>query len=151
MHQMFAERMDLLPDPVPGDLACLGGALGFCKQGATLCCSGGPCSEPTFLVCTWRRCLLSGLGDCVSDLLEILILIEGVFSLWIEGAPSVLQELLNSAPPEQGPGMACQGPGPPVSSRSHVSGFTKLDLSLDFCPRSGWVITNFLVSSQFLK
>lgn len=133
---MFAEGIDLLPGPVPGDLACLGWALEFCKQGATLCCSGGPCSEPTFLVCTWRRRLLSGLGDCVSNLLEIPILMERVFFLWIEGAPSVLQELLNLAPPEKGSGMACQGPGPSVRSRSHVSGFTKLDPSLDFCLRS---------------
>lgn len=145
---MFAEGMDLLPGPVPGDLACLGWALEFCKQGATLCCSGGPCSEPTFLVCTWRRCLLSGLGDGVSNLLEIPILMEGVFSPWIEGAPSVLQELLSTSREGIRDGLprsrAIGQLEEPCLWVYQAGPFSR------FLPQE-CVITNFLVSSQFLK
>lgn len=34
--------------------------------------------------------LLSGFGDCVSDLLESTVFKEGGFPMWVEGAPRVL-------------------------------------------------------------
>lgn len=42
-------------------------------------------------------CLLSGLRDSVSDLLEVTVFKEGGFSLWIEATPSVLQKPLDIA------------------------------------------------------
>lgn len=105
---------------------------------------------------SWRvpggGCLLSSLGDCVSDLVEIAVFKDGGFSLWIERTPIVLQEPLNLVPSQKGSGV-----GGPAWVQGHESAPGAMSLGFPgwrlyrFLPQECVITNYFLVSSHFLK